>query len=63
MEARLLERVGQMEGMEDEESPPDPHAFNQHISPDKYQDKRIISMKILRWRFVQHKINRLLGVY
>ena len=59
-----MERVGQMEGLEGEDSPPDPHAINQHINPQHLAyNKKVISMKVLRWRFVQHKINRLLGVY
>jgi hypothetical protein len=64
MEGRLIERVAQMEGMEGEESPDDPYMLNQHINtnPQNYQ-KKVTSLKVLRWRFVQHKINRLLGVY
>lgn len=54
-----------MENMEQEDTPTDPDAFNQHLNPgaSQYAARKVISMKVLRWKFVQHKLNRVLGVY
>lgn len=58
---RLFDRVNQVENMEGEKE--SSNEVGNHLK-DQYDGARaVISLKVLRWRFVQHKVNRVLGVY
>jgi len=63
------ERVKQAETSEEEPAtilnPDGKYAMNSHLNQTVEQDlnKCVVSLKVLRWKFVQHKISRALGLY
>lgn len=39
------------------------YAIGSHLAAQDDFDKRVVSLKALRWKFVQHKVSRALGLY
>ena len=64
---RFKDRIAQAENQEGEEPATTLAdgrlAVGSHLAPPDDFEKRVVSLKVLRWKFVQHKVSRALGLY